>query len=82
MIQSHLPYVSKTQLLKLNGIDHFLNVLEITMVEHCRYLGITICTKDSDLDVKRQMRKIHVNANLLVRKFSRCSVEVKCYILF
>ena len=26
------------------------------------------------------MRKIHVNANLLLRKFSRCSVEVKCYL--
>ena len=32
------------------------------------------------LDIKRQMRKIHVNANLLLRKFSRCSVEVKCYL--
>ena len=26
------------------------------------------------------LRKIHVNANLLLRKFSRCSVEVKCYL--
>ena len=26
------------------------------------------------------MGKIHVNANLLLRKFSRCSVEVKCYL--
>ena len=26
------------------------------------------------------MRKIHVNANLLLRKFSRCSVEAKCYL--
>ena len=26
------------------------------------------------------MRKIHVNAILLLRKFSRCSVEVKCYL--
>ena len=29
---------------------------------------------------KRQMCKIHVNANLLLRKLSRCSVEVKCYL--
>ena len=36
--------------------------------------------KNSDLDIKRQMRKIRVNANLLLRKFSRCSVEVKCYL--
>ena len=50
------------------------------MVEHCRYLGITISTKNSDQDIKRQMKKIHVNANSLLRKFCRCSVEVKCYL--
>ena len=44
----------------------FLNELEIPMVKHCRYLGITISTKISDVDIKRQMRKIkHVSANLL-----------------
>ena len=48
-----------------------LNELEISMVEHCRYLGITISTKNSDLDINRQMRKLHVNANLLLRKLSR-----------
>ena len=46
----------------------FLNELEIPMVEHCGYLGITISTKNSDLDIKRQMRKIHVNANLLLKE--------------
>ena len=50
------------------------------MVEHCRYLSITISTKNSDLDIKLQMRKLHVIANLFLRKFSRCSVEVKCYL--
>ena len=49
------------------------------MVEHCRYLGITISTKNSDLDIKRQMRKIHVNANLLLRKFSTL-LKIKLYI--
>ena len=50
------------------------------MVENCRYLGITISTKNSDLDLKRQMRKIYANANLLLRKFSSCSVSVKCHL--
>ena len=36
--------------------------------------------KNSDLDLKRQMRKIYANANLLLRKFSKCSVDVKCYL--
>ena len=34
----------------------------------------------SDLDLKRQMRKIYANANLLLRKFSCCSVRVKWYL--
>ena len=37
------------------------------MVENCRYLGITIFTKNSDLDLKRQMKKkIHSDADLLL----------------
>ena len=50
------------------------------MVENCRYLGITLSTKNSDLDLKRQMRKIYANTNLLLRKFSSCSVSIKCYL--
>ena len=50
------------------------------MVENCRYLGITISTKNSDLDLKRRMKKKYANANLLLRKFSSCSVSVKCYL--
>ena len=30
--------------------------------------------------MKRQMRKIYANTNLLLRKFSCCSVSVKCYL--
>ena len=35
--------------------------------------------KNSDLDLKRQMRKMYANANVLLRKFSKCSINVKCY---
>ena len=34
---------------------------------------------NSDNDLKRQMRKFYANANMLIRKFSKCSVNVKCY---
>ena len=43
-----------------------LNLLKIPIVESCMYLGITISTKNSDLDLKRQMRKIYANTNLLL----------------
>ena len=46
----------------------------------CQNLGTTISIKNSDLALKRQMRKMYANANLLLRKFSRCSVNVKCYL--
>ena len=36
--------------------------------------------KNSDLDLKQQMRKMYTNANLLLRKFSKCSINVKCYL--
>ena len=30
--------------------------------------------------MKKQMRKFYANANMLIRKFSKCSVNVKCYL--
>ena len=50
------------------------------MVKQCRYLGTTISIKNSDLNLKRQMRKMYANANVLLRKFSKCSINVKCYL--
>ena len=47
------------------------------IVEQCRSLGTTISTKISDLDLKRQMRKMYANANLLLRKFSKFSINAK-----
>ena len=80
LYNGYFLYVSKTTLLKLNSHHFFLNDLKITLAENCRYLEITMSTKNSDLDLKRQMRKIYANANLLLRKFSSCSVSVKCHL--
>ena len=77
---NHFLCVSKTTPLKLNNHLFYLAHLKISIVENCKYPGITISTKNSDLDLKRQMKKIYANANLLLRKFSCCSVSVKCYI--
>ena len=37
-----------------------------------------ICTKNCDIDLKRQMRKFYANINILFRKFAKCSPDVKC----
>ena len=41
-------------------------------------MGIIIRLKNCDADLKRQMRKYYANANMLLRKFSYCSPDVKC----
>ena len=37
-----------------------------------------ICEANCDGDLKRQTRKYYANANMLLRKFSYCSPDVKC----
>ena len=61
----------------------FFQVTSISICQIKNYHTIpyhTISTKNSDLDLKRQTRKIYANTNLLLRKFSKCSVDVKCYL--
>ena len=45
-----------------------------------KYLDTIICQKNCDLDIKRQMRKFYANVNMLLRRFSKCSTPVKCYL--
>ena len=54
--------------------------LLIPNVSECKYLGTIICQKNCDLDIKRQMRKLYANVNMLLRRFSKCSAPVKCYL--
>ena len=54
--------------------------MSIPNVTGCRYLGITISVKNCDLDLKRQKRRFYANTNMLLRKFVKCSPDVKCYL--
>ena len=47
--------------IKIKQPSFYLAHLKVPIVENCKYLG--------DLDLKRQMRKIYTNVNLLLRKF-------------
>ena len=58
----------------------FLAGMKIPIVTHCKYLVVIMSEHNSDNDLKRQMRKFYANANMLIRKFSKCSVNVKCYL--
>ena len=54
--------------------------LLIPNVSECKYLGTIICQKNCDLDIKRQMRKFYANVNMLLKRSSKCSTPVKCYL--
>ena len=41
-------------------------------------IGVTVSEHNSYTNLKRQMRKLYANANMLIRKISKCSVTVKC----
>ena len=45
-----------------------------------KYLGIIVCQKNCDRDLKRQTKYFYANANMLLRRFSMCSITVKCYL--
>ena len=48
----------KKNTLKVSAPSFYLDQMKILTVKQCRYLGITISTQNSDIDLKRQMRKL------------------------
>ena len=70
----------KPSIIKFTRPWFFLAGMKIPIVTHCKYLGVIMSEHNSDNDLKRQMRKFYANANMLIRKFSKCSVNVKCYL--
>ena len=70
----------KKNTLKVSSSSFYLDQMKIPTVDQCRYLDITISTNNSDVNLKRQMRKLYTNVNLLLRKCSKCSVDVKCFL--
>ena len=55
-----------------------LNHLNIPTVDQSKYLGIIISENNCAPDLKRQMSKLYDNVNMIIRKLSRCSPDVKC----
>ena len=57
-----------------------LNHLNIPNVNQSKYLGIVINETNCKPDLKRQMCKLYANINMLIRKFTKCSPDVKCFL--
>ena len=64
----------------LPNVGFSLQGMEIPIVTHCKYLGVIMSEHNSDNVLKIQMKKFYANANMLIRKFSKCSVNFKCYL--
>ena len=65
---------------KCDTTDLFLSSKAIDFVQETKYLGVT-CMLNSNLkmsiDVSRQTQKFYAQANMLLRNFRYCSVDVK-----
>ncbi len=63
---------------KLQVPDFFLNGCVLEKVSFYKYLGVLIdCDYADNKDIQRQIRSIYQRGNILTRKFSMCSSEVK-----
>ena len=71
-------FCNKIFLYKIKPPNFALGEKVIPSVDQFKYLGIIITVKNCDADLKRQMRKYYANTNMLLRKFSCCSPDVKC----
>ena len=56
-----------------------LNHLNIFTVNQSKYIGIIISENNCAPDLKRQMCKLYTTVTMIIRKFSRCSPDVKCF---
>ena len=70
--------LDKNKLIKINPLSFVLGIHLIPAVDKCKYLGIIVTETNCDGDLNRQMRKYYAKANMLLRKFSYCSPDVKC----
>ena len=78
-IQPSLCFKSKCS--TFNRPTFTLNHLNIPNVNQSKYLGIVINETNCNPDLKRQMCKLYANINMLIRKFSKCSLDVKCFFI-
>jgi hypothetical protein len=73
-----MSYLPKS-LAKYSVPSFYLNRCKIQQVAEYKYLGVFITSDKCDnRDMQRQLRFIYCKGNMLVRKFGKCTQEVKC----
>ena len=57
----------------------YFAVVLLEYVERYKYLLMNIHVRNDDYDITRQLRSIILRTNILLRTFSKCSIEVKLH---
>ena len=72
--------LAQTKIRRIPSI--YLNGVRLGVVAKKKHLGFLLTNnfRDDD-DIERQIRSFYISANMLMRKFSKCTFNVKC-ILF
>ena len=78
-LKSRFRYVLP-RTVKISRPQLYLDTLVIPHVSESNYLGIIVCQKNGDRDLKRQMKFFYANANMLLRRFNKGFILVKCYL--
>ena len=68
----------KPKHVKIDLPDFLLGKHVIPALDQCKYLRIIVSKANCNSDLKRRMGKCYANANMLLRKFTYCSPDVKC----
>ena len=64
---------------KCDTTDIFLSSKAIDFVQETKYLGVMLNSQlKTAFDVSRQTRKFYSQANMVLRNFRYCSVDIKC----
>ena len=58
-----------------------LNNTQLPYIEEAKYIGVYIYKDGTDRDVKRQIKKLYPNINMLLRQFHYCSCDVKYHLV-
>ncbi len=57
--------------------DLYLSNANLQYVNSQKYLGVILEDGNCDKDVTRQLKRFHINVNLLLRKFGKCNLNTK-----
>ena len=71
-------YKTKKHMCHIEPVKQFLYGSKLSWVDVYKYLGCFITSDLKDYrDIRRQVRAIYCRGNILIQKFSKCSVNVK-----